>query len=206
MVVKQSSYRQLQARATRERIANAARGLFRERGYVATTIEAIAEAAGVAVATVYSALGSKKAVLEEIRRLWIEESDVRSLLEEALALPDLGRRLELAARWHRQQLQHGHDVIQIYQQAAHVDPDIAELWVAILKGRASEKQRFVEALADGLKPGLNVKTATDIYVALEGLEIYEELVLRRGWSPKQYEWWLAETLKQQLLANLDVTA
>lgn len=201
MDVKQSSYRQLQARATRERIANAARGLFRERGYVATTIEAIAEAAGVAVATVYSALGSKKAVLEEIRRLWIEESEVRSLLEEALALPDLGRRLELAARWHRQQLQHGHDVIQIYQQAARVDPDIAELWVTLLKGRANEKRRFVEALADGLKPGLNVKTATDIYVALEGLEIYEELVLLRGWAPERYERWLAETLKQQLLAN-----
>lgn len=199
-VKRQSNYRQLQARATRERVARAARGLFHQRGYVVTTIEAIAEAAGVAVPTVYSALGSKRAVLEEIRRLWIEESEVRSLLDEALAEPDLGRRLELAARWQRQQLERGHDVIEIYQQAARVDPAIAKRWAALLEGRAGEKRRFIEALGAGLRPGLDVETATDIYVALERQEIYEELVLERGWSPEQYERWLAETLQQQLLA------
>jgi AcrR family transcriptional regulator len=200
-VKRSSSYRELQALATRERIATAARVLFREGGYVATTIEAIAKAAGVAVPTVYSALGSKKAVLEEIRRLWIQDSQVQPLFAEALAEPDFNRRLELAARWQRQQLERGYDVIRIYQEAARIDADIRALWSAVLKGRAREKVRFIEALADRLQPGLTVKNATDVYVALERPEIYEELVLERGWSPEQYERWLARSFKQQLLAE-----
>jgi AcrR family transcriptional regulator len=197
-VKRDASYRELQALATRERIATAARALFRERGYVATTIEAIAEAAGVAVPTVYSALRSKKGVLEEVRRLWIRDSQVQPLYAEALAEPDVGRRLELAARWQRQQLELGYDVIRIYQEAARVDADIRALWSEVLKGRAREKRRFIEALADRLQPGLTVKNATDVYVALERPEIYEELVLERGWSPDQYQRWLARTLTQQL--------
>jgi hypothetical protein len=43
-------------------------------------------------------------------------------------------------------------------------------------------RRFIEALAGGLRPDLDVETATDIYVALERQEIYEVLVLERGWS------------------------
>jgi AcrR family transcriptional regulator len=200
-VKRAASYRELQALATRERIATAARVLFGERGYVGTTIEAIAKAAGVAVPTVYSALGSKKGVLEEIRRLWIQDSQVQPLFAEALAEPDLDRRLELAARWQRQQLERGYDVIRIYQEAARIDADIRALWSALLRGRAREKGRFIEALADGLQPGLTVKNATDVYVALERPEIYEELVLERGWTPEQYENWLARSFKQQLLAE-----
>jgi len=201
VVKKKLSYRELQARATRERIAQAARALFRERGYVATTIESIARSAGVAVPTIYSAFGSKKAILEEIRRLWIEESEVRELLGEALKEPDLRRRLDLAARWHRRQMVGGHDVIKIYQEAARIDATISKLWTAILQSREREIRKFIEAMADGLKPNLNVKTATDIFVALERQEIYEELVLDRGWSPDEYQRLLGHCLRQGLLVH-----
>src|SRR5260370_17833852 len=55
--------RRPRAQATRRRIRDAARRLFVERGYVATTIEAIAGEAGVAVPTVYLAFGTKPALL-----------------------------------------------------------------------------------------------------------------------------------------------
>ena len=55
--------REERARQTRARVADAALRLFQERGYVATTVEAIASEAGVAPATVYQAFGSKQAVL-----------------------------------------------------------------------------------------------------------------------------------------------
>jgi len=86
------SYRQLQAQGTRERVAGAARRLFAERGYVRTTVDAIGKAAGVAAPTVYKAFGNKKAILEEIRRLWIRDSEVRPLLAEAMAENDVRRR------------------------------------------------------------------------------------------------------------------
>jgi TetR/AcrR family transcriptional regulator, regulator of autoinduction and epiphytic fitness len=202
VVVKgKTSYRELQARATRERIAQAARALFRERGYVATTIEAIAGSAGVAVPTVYSAFGSKKALLEEIRRLWIEQAEVRQLHGEALKEPDIRRRLELVARLHRQQMEGGHDVIKIYQEAARAEATIGKLWTAILQSRAREVSKVIQSMAAGLKPSLNVRTATDIYMALARPEIYEELVLERGWTLDDFQMWYAGCLRQQLLAH-----
>ena len=202
MVVKgKTSYRELQARATRERIAKAARGLFREHGYVATTIEAIAGSAGVAIPTVYSAFGSKKAILEEIRRLWIEQAEVRELHGEALQEPDLRRRLELAARLHRQQMEGGHDVIKIYQEAARADATISKLASAIRESRAREMLKLIQSMADGLKPSLDVKTANDIYAALNRPEIFEELVLERGWTPDEFQTWHARCLREQLLAH-----
>src|SRR5215207_6672140 len=54
------------ARATRRRIREAALRLFVELGYLATTIEAIAAEAAVAVQTVYFVFGSKRALLTEI--------------------------------------------------------------------------------------------------------------------------------------------
>jgi AcrR family transcriptional regulator len=204
--VKQNlSYRQLQAQSTRERVAGAARRLFVERGYVGATVDAISTAAGVAVPTVYKAFGNKKAILEEIRRLWIRDSEVRPLLAEAMAENDVRRRIELAARWNRQQLERGYDVITIYQEAARADPSIAEIWSQVLRGREREKKRFIEALANHLSHGLTVKTATDLYIALERQEIYAELVFDRGWSPEAYEAWLATTLKQQLLGEVRET-
>ncbi len=58
--------REEQARQTRARIVDAALGLFCERGYSDTTIEAIAQQAGVAPATVYQAFGTKAAVLARV--------------------------------------------------------------------------------------------------------------------------------------------
>src|SRR5438309_11992911 len=55
--------REQRAHETRARIAGAALRLFLDRGYVATTVEAIAAEAGVAPATVYQAFGTKHAVL-----------------------------------------------------------------------------------------------------------------------------------------------
>ena len=193
------SYRQRQALATRERIAAAARSLFAERGYVATTIEAIAAAAGVAVPTVYSAFGSKRAILEEIRRLWIEQAEVQPLAAQALAEPDLGRRLELAARMHRQQLERGWDVVTIYQQAALADAAMATVRGRVLAGREAEIRKFIKALEAGLKPGVDVQAAMDIWIAVESQDVYHELVVNRRWSPARYEAWLADTLKHHLL-------
>jgi AcrR family transcriptional regulator len=58
-----STYRQEQAAATRDRIADAARRLFASTGYGTTTMDAIAAEAGVAVRTVYSAFGAKREIL-----------------------------------------------------------------------------------------------------------------------------------------------
>ena len=200
-VKRQLSYRRLQALATKERIARAARQLFARRGYQSTRIEEIARAAGVAVPTFYATFGNKKAVLAEIRRLWLEESQVPKLWAEARVERDVRRRLELAARWTRYQLERGYDVITIYAEAARTDPAMAKIWAAVLKERDGAIHRLVETLAGSLRAGLDAQTAVDLVWAIERPEIYQELVVTRGWSPEQYERWLAETLKHQLLGR-----
>src|SRR3954467_2644179 len=59
-----SPLREANARATRAAIVDAATRLFVERGYGATSIDAIAEAAGVSRATIFTSVGGKKALLK----------------------------------------------------------------------------------------------------------------------------------------------
>jgi TetR/AcrR family transcriptional regulator of autoinduction and epiphytic fitness len=61
-----SARRRAQAEQTRRQIVEAARRLFADRGYVGTTVEAIAGQAQVAPETVYAAFGSKRAVLSRL--------------------------------------------------------------------------------------------------------------------------------------------
>src|ERR1700716_3325004 len=58
-----SPLRAEQAQATRRRILDAARTQFLDRGWTATTVKVIADAASVAPATVYAVFGTKRAVL-----------------------------------------------------------------------------------------------------------------------------------------------
>jgi AcrR family transcriptional regulator len=77
-----------QALETRRLIAEAAGRLFLEGGYAATTMDAIAKEAGVAVSTVYAAFKNKRAVLREIRMGWHERTRAREINAEAARQPD----------------------------------------------------------------------------------------------------------------------
>src|SRR5919199_2921285 len=98
-----SSRRRAQAEATRNDILVAAQRLFEARGYAATTMDAIAAEAGVALKTAYVAFETKSGLL---RALWnhllrggrddvpIAQQDwYREILEEPSGL----RQVELAA-------------------------------------------------------------------------------------------------------------
>ncbi|HEY3683020.1 MAG TPA: helix-turn-helix domain-containing protein [Streptosporangiaceae bacterium] len=57
---------------TRQRLFTAATGLIAERGFAATTVDAIAERAGVAKGTVYYNFPSKSALFEELLRQGVD--------------------------------------------------------------------------------------------------------------------------------------
>jgi AcrR family transcriptional regulator len=198
-----STYRQEQAAATRQRIASAARKLFGERGYGATTLAAIAAEAGVAEPTVYAVFGSKKGLLLALRQQMHAEVELPKLTAEANAAPDARRKLEGWARLLRRQMERSYDVIVAHREAARVDSAAAEEHRVVLDSRAGVMHELVRDLAPDLRSDLNVQTATDILWAFSNEEIYRELVQERGWSPDRYEAWMARTLKQQLLADAD---
>src|SRR5438067_9997120 len=95
--------RRRQALETRRSIARAARSLFSERGYAATSIEVVAEEAGVAARTVYAIFGTKKAILAAICEEWLAEAGVMESVAEGMAERDVRRRLALVAHSSRRQ-------------------------------------------------------------------------------------------------------
>jgi AcrR family transcriptional regulator len=188
--------------ATRQQIAVAARRLFAERGYLGTTIAAIAAEADIPAPTIYSAFGTKAKILEEITRLWIGESGTQQQHEDSLAQPDPVRRLHMAAHWHTRQMELGHDVITIYQEAARADPEMALVLKSVLDGRERAIGKLIGSLTEHLAAGLTRASAMDLFVTCTLSEIYRSLVLERGWPLADYERWLGELLVAQLLSKV----
>jgi len=196
-----TGHRYRQAMATRQQIAVAARRLFAERGYLGTTIAAIAAEADIPAPTIYSAFGTKAKILEEITRSWIAESGTQQH-ESSLAQPDPVRRLHMAAHWHTRQMELGHDVITIYQEAARADPEMALVLKSVLDGRERAIGKLIDSLTEHLAAGLTRSTAVDLFVTCTLSEIYRSLVLERGWPLADYERWLGELLVAQLLSKV----
>lgn len=205
MVVKRQApqdppgHRQRQALATRQQIARAARTLFARNGYVATTIVAISEAADIPVPTIYSAMGTKARILEDIAWQLAATMDIDRHHEAARRHSDPAKGLRMAIAIQRRQYELMYDVIDVYQQAARSDPDIARSADTILANRERAFRRHLEAIRPHLGPRMTVPRALDIYVAMVLPEIWRTLVLERGWPPGRYEKWIADQLVEQLL-------
>ena len=179
---------------------DAARRLFLERGYAATTIPAIAEAAGVAVPTIYWAFGSKRAIVGEIREAWLAQAQTGARMREVLATDEPGARLEAYARFMGNQWATGAEALAIQQDAARADPEVAAEIVTVLEGRAKGLRAVVAPLGPYLRETLTVDTAHDLLLALSMLELYREL-RGRGWSDDAYQAWLGGVLREQLLGR-----
>lgn len=138
--------------ATREQVARAARALFAERGYVATTITAVSEAADIPVQTIYPAFGNKAAILAEISRMWMSDADTPGWPRKPSTSPTRTARLRLTAHFQRRQYETGNDVITIYQEAARADPQMAEVLRRVLASRDREIGKLIDSLAPHLAP------------------------------------------------------
>ena len=195
------THRQRQALATRELIVDAACELFLSQGYLATTIEAISAKAGVAVSTVYAVFRNKRGILQAIRERWHQESGQRNIYQQALEQLDPKRRLELAAYATRRQWETSGAMMAIYEAAAVADPDAAVELAAALQGRRTFLTHFISDMSEQLHPDLSPTRAVALLYALTQPAIYHELVGVDGWSPQEYEVWLAETLQHQLLSS-----
>lgn len=198
-VNKPLTHRQRQALETQRIIVQAAHDLFLERGYGATTIEAISEQAGVSISTVYTIYKNKRGILRAIREDWHLQSTQREIYKQAIEESAPDRKLQLAAHATRRQWETSLAMITIYRGAAAIDPEAADELQDALDGRRNGMRNFVQAIAPILRTGLDIDQAVAIYLALTRAELYQELVDIAGWSPDQYEQWLADLLRQQLL-------
>jgi AcrR family transcriptional regulator len=191
--------RQRQALETRRAIVRAARSLFAEGGYAATSIEVVAEEAGVAARTVYAIFGTKKGILAAICEEWLTEAGVMETVAEGLAERDLRRRLALVVHSSRRQWESERGVRAMLEGAAASDADVAKMIAGWKSDRARSLHGIVAGFEADLRAGIDGKRAGAIIRALSSAEIYSELVNGEGWRPDEYEQWLGGLLSDVLL-------
>ena len=184
-----------QDRAREQYVAalDAAGELFLERGYVATTVESIAESAGVSAATIYKSYGGKGGL-------------VRALCQRALAGEG-----PVPAEARSDALRDGADPGAVIRGwgalASEVAPRIAPL--LLLLGEAAQADAGAAALreeldrdrlarmadnarhfarAGHLRRGVTTSDARDVMWLCSSPELFDLLVNRRGWSIAKIPW------------------
>jgi AcrR family transcriptional regulator len=205
-----NSRRQAQMQDTRRRIIDAAKRRFIERGYPATTLEEIAEAADTSLPTLYRLFSSKRALLKSVLDVSFGGDDApiafgeRPEVQAARAESDPGALVRAFARIGRDFMDRSSPIMHIVATAAQVDPDAAQLMDDMRQQRLTGQSRIVDALAElgALDPDLQVADAVDIaYVALSP-DVHRILTVERDWTADQYEQWLVRSLSQLLRRDL----
>jgi AcrR family transcriptional regulator len=200
---------QARTRLARRAVVDAARVLFSERGYSATTIDAISDLADVPAATVYRLFSSKLGILKALLDVSIAGDD------QAVSVPERPEVSGLLAEQEPDRLIAGFagvsvaintrssDVYRILSSAGGSDPAAAELLADYQRQRDRGQGAIARSLArvDALRPGLREREAGDLIHALMSPELYRLLVIDRGWSPARYEQWLAGILASQLTSR-----
>ena len=191
------SYRQVQAEETRVRIAQTARRLFAAQGYGATSIDAIAKEAGVATRTVYSAFGTKREILSLICDLWLSEAGALEQAQQVFAIEDPVGRLRGAAGWLTNLYSAGFDVVLIFEAATDESAETK----ALLRSKLAGRNQVMDAMIASLETTLRIplKQAQAVYRALAAPGVYQELVDESGWTPEEFEQFVADSLERQLL-------
>jgi AcrR family transcriptional regulator len=190
--------RQRQALETRRTIANAARSLFTKRGYAATSVEVVADEAGVAARTVYAIFGTKKAILGAICEEWLAEAGVMEAMAEGMKERDLRRRLALVAQSSRRQWESERGVRAMLEGAAASDAEVARMLAGWKDDRARSLHSVVVGVEAELRSEIDRQRAGAIIRALTSAEVYVELVGGEGWTPDEYELWLSGLLSSVL--------
>jgi AcrR family transcriptional regulator len=200
--VKRSARRE-RAAATRQRILTAAYDLFATRGYTTTTMPEVADAAGVAVQTVYLVFRTKAALLEQVYAAAVLGADqVRPMDAEwfrhAITQSDPARSLAAVLD----------GILEIAARLAPLAATMETVGDEEVRAVHAEKEslrralhrRYIEHLhqLDALSPDITVGQATDLLLGLASPTLYQQMVTDYGWPPGQ---WSAQ-LKDLLICSL----
>jgi AcrR family transcriptional regulator len=204
-----SPRRRAQAEATRAEILRAAQRLLERDGYAATTMAAVADGAGVALKTVYVAFATKSGLLRALWNVLLrgDADDVpmseRPWFRDLLAEPDPGVRLDRMARQSRAVKDRAGALMVVIRDAAAGDDDVAALWDRIEAQFRELLDPVARTFAEegALRPGLDPGRAADVLWALNHPDVWRLLVRVRGWSPDEYEIWLAGAFRRELLGG-----
>src|SRR4051794_13165950 len=198
--------RRERSRLTRRQVVEAAGSLFIDRGYVATTIEDVAERAGVAVQTVYYIFGTKPNLLAAVvdmsiagdvepvpvlERAWVEEIRQQQNVASAIELL-VDDSLAILARMS--------PVYEVVRRAA-ADPEVSDLLESTRRRRRVDQRALSDVLASSghLRADLDADTAADVMYGLMNEEVFQLFVGDCAWDIERFRAWLTSLMFQQLI-------
>jgi AcrR family transcriptional regulator len=197
---------------SRERLVLGAAEVFAEQGYAGTSVNAIAERAGVSLQTLYAAWGSKRRLLRAYVEYtmtgsptaitdgtWVPQ--LQSLLDPA-SLSDPQARMRRVAKIFRDVAERMGLPWRLVRDGAAVDAGVAEDHAELEQLR----RRSMAGLLDGideasLRPGMTLARAIDTMLVIASPSAYETLVRQGGYSMDQLERWVGDTLVAALLSE-----
>ena len=183
--------------------------MFLTRGYLDTTMAAVAGEAGVSTETVYAVVGTKPEVFRLLTETAISGTDEpvpvlqRDYIQTLRAEPSGRGKLEIYAAAITQIQQRMAPLYRSAQQAAAAEPALAEVWQQLLDRRARNMPLLIEDLESvgALRAGVSRQEAADTVWAVNSTEVYQLMTETRGWSPEHYQDWLTQTLCRLLLPD-----
>lgn len=204
-----STRRRAQARQTRRLIIAAAGRLFTAGGYSGTSLEAIAQEAGVAVETIYATFGTKVALLSALVDFSVVGDDQpipllqRPGIQSARAETDPRRLLEHFAGDVYGVMLRMSPIFSLLRSAAQTEQEIANLLERMLKERLQGMMFLIEQLerTHALRAGIDPQAAGETVWALSSAEVFHLLTVDRGWSGEKYTAWLVDSLARLLLPD-----
>lgn len=202
-----SDLRTAQARETRRTIVSTASRLFVERGYGATTVDVIAEGAGVSRKTVFSAVGGKVDLLKLALEWAVAGDDEPVALADRDAMREVLDQIDASAllgAWAAVTTSIDARCARLFaalEIAAGTDAEARRLADRFERQRTDGARRIVERLTSlgALNPALKRGEAVDLAWLSTDPVLYDRLVRVRKWSRNRFEKWLADTLRRQLL-------
>lgn len=203
-----SALRTEQTAIARTRILAAAGTLFVERGYLGTTLAAIAKEAGVSVQTVYNVIGGKPALLKTVHDVTLAGDDEpiammdRPEYQAILAATDARECIAGYARMARLIGERTMTLLRMaHAQAATGDPELTEHIRTVDAQLEIGSGMMAQHVAGkfGLREGLDVEAATDILWSLNSSDLAYRLVITREWGWDRYEQWHGRTMADLLL-------
>jgi AcrR family transcriptional regulator len=195
---------------SRERLVVGAAEVFAEQGYAGTTVNAIAERAGVSLQTLYTAWGSKRRLLRAYVEYtmtgsptaitdgtWVPQ--LQSLLDPA-SLSDPQVRMRRIAKIFRDVAERMGLAWRLVRDGAAVDPGVAEDHAELERLRRRTMAGLLDGIDEGsLRPGMTLESAIDTMLVIASPCAYETLVHQGGYSMDQLERWVGDTLVAALL-------
>ena len=201
-----SALRAAQAHDTRNAVLEAARKLFTEKGWE-TPVSAIAREAAVSNETVYAVFGNKQAILEQLIAAVLRGADEKTPLidqperQAVLAEADQRRQIRLFATDIAAVLARIAPLVDVVRSAARANPEIAELYARLHRGRRDNLETFIAALdSQGmLREGLDRDNAVATVWRLASPELFLLVTRTEGIAQADYADWLAGMLEASLL-------